>query len=344
MNNLLKAAARKHALARGIVTAQWADIDFDNYIAKHNITERDNLKTVAELISDAENDVGTVVMDELENQVVVAGISEERVVELIAENTAPRVNVVEVRKGDKVLGKVEGAHKDYPVVLAHIAAGVNTAIVGPAGSGKSHMFKDIAKQLGLDYYITGAVQQESKVMGYMTADGKYVRTPFRDAYEHGGLFVMEEFDGSGAKALLAINNHAANDTADFPDGMVKRHEDFVLVMAGNTFGTGASRQYVGRSQLDAATLNRFCFLEVGYDEDLEMAIVTKDYPAAESWVREVQAFRAKVERAGIRHVVSPRNSIMGAKLLAQGLPLDVVRKSALTQNLTADQVKQLSKV
>jgi hypothetical protein len=338
MNNALKAAARKHALVRGIPTASWTEEDFTSYVETHGVVEQDNFKSIAELKAEWDGKAVETVTE----KVVVGGITEERVVELIEENTAPRVNVVEVHKGGEI-AKVEGAHKDYATVLNVLAAGVNCAIVGPAGSGKSHMFKQIAEQLGLDYYITGAVQQESKIMGYMDANGKYVRTPFREAYEHGGMIVIEEFDGSAAKAMLAVNNHAANDTADFPDGMVKRHKDFLLVMAGNTFGTGASRQYVGRTQLDAATLNRFVFLEVGYDEDLELKITLAENPAAESWVREVQDFRAKVERAGIRHVVSPRNSIMGAKLLKQGLPLETVRKIALHQNLSADQIKQLSR-
>jgi hypothetical protein len=338
MNNLIKAASRKHALANGVSTSGWSDTDFESYIAKHGITERDNLKSVAELIHESEQ-----VEDKVEH-IVVDGISEERVIELIEANTEPRKEVVVLQDSTgKELSAVEGQHKDYAPVMAHIAAGVNIAAVGPAGSGKSTMFKKIADQLGLDYYITGAVQQESKVMGYMDANGNYVRTPFRDAYENGGLFVMEEFDGSAAKALLPINNATANQWTDFPDGMVKRHEDFICVMAGNTFGTGASRQYVGRSQLDAATLDRFCFIEIGYDEDLERKITLQKNPEAGSWVTEVQAFRAKVERAGIRHVVSPRASLMGAALLKQGLPLELVRKTALHKSLTTDQLKQLSK-
>jgi MoxR-like ATPase len=186
------------------------------------------------------------------------------------------------------------------------------------------------------------VQQESKIMGYMDANGNYVRTPFRDAYENGGMFVFEEFDGSSARALLAANNATANEYTDFPDKMVKRHEKFVCVMAGNTFGTGASRQYVGRQQLDAATLDRFAFLEVGYDEAIELAAAKQFNDDAGAWVKRVQKFRAKVEAAGIKHVVSPRASIMGAKLLKQGMPEQLVVEMLLHKSLSADQIAQLS--
>ena len=179
-------------------------------------------------------------------------------------------------------------------------------------------------------------------MGFVDGHGTYHRTQFRDAFENGGLFVMEEFDGSGARAMLSINNAAANKWCDFPDGKIAKHDDFVLVMAGNTFGTGASRQYVGRQQLDAATLDRFAFLEIGYDEELETAITLAIDPSAGSWVKRVQAFRSKVARAGLRHVVSPRASIMGAKMLRQGMAEQLVTEMLLHKGMSQDQINQVT--
>jgi MoxR-like ATPase len=235
------------------------------------------------------------------------------------------------------------AHKSYATVMATIAAGVNLAAVGPAGSGKSTIFEHAAEDLGLAYYFQGAVQQEHKVLGYMDANGVYQRTQFRDAYEHGGLFVFEEFDGSGARALLAINNAVAGQWCDFPDGKIKRHENFICVMAGNTYGTGASRQYVGRQKLDDATLDRFAFLEIDYDEDLELAMCEAQFgDVARAWVGRVQTFRRKVAKQGIRHVVSPRASIMGCKLLKQGLDEKLVSQMVLHKGLSADQLAALA--
>ena len=372
MNNLLKSAARKHALSNGIATASWTDQQFAEYVEQHGITERDNLKKgnhstnghtgIKEAMEEAGTTLGrgkdgtikpvakpTGKVDAAIAELIAAtsqqsDLDEERVIELIkAHSTAPTTTRVEIKQQDKQEITRELCHKDYALVLAHIAAGVNVAAVGPAGSGKSTLFKNAAEDLGLDYYTTGAVQQESKIMGYMDANGKYIRTPFRDAYEKGGLIVLEEADGSSARALLAANNATANDVTDFPDGMVNRHEDFVCVMAMNTFGTGASRQYVGRTQLDGATLDRFAFIEIGYDEALERQIALSFNDAAGFWVEEVQAFRKRIEGAGIRHVVSPRASIMGAKLLKQGLPHEVIIKTTLHKGLTADQIKQVSR-
>ena len=365
MNNLLRSAVRKHALANGIATAKWNDGDFNLYAKSHGITERDNLKTVAVSLAAELDNIETVKIEASDLVAVPKGnveaaiaeliaatqgnakLDEARVLELISQHSkAPLLHAVEITNADTgITVSRKNVHKDYALVLAHIAAKVDVALVGPAGSFKSTSLKNIAEDLGLAYYIVSSPQARSEIVGYNDAHSNYVRTPMREAYEHGGLIVIEEFDGSAAKALLSCNNLVANETADFPDGMVKRHPDFICVMAGNTFGTGASRQYVGRTQIDAATLDRFAFIEFGYDEVLEVVVAKSfhDAPAVTAWVAEVQAFRAKVEKAGIRHVVSPRASIMGAKLLKQGLSREVIVKSVLHKGLTADQIKQLSR-
>lgn len=51
----------------------------------------------------------------------------------------------------------------------------------------------------------------------------------------------------------------ANNVCAFPDKMVKKHKDFIVCASGNTYGTGADRKYVGRLEIDAATLDRFAF-------------------------------------------------------------------------------------
>jgi cobaltochelatase CobS len=109
---------------------------------------------------------------------------------------------------------------------------------------------------------------------------------------------------------------------------VNRHPDFVAIAAGNTFGRGASREYVGRQQLDAATLDRFTVFEVDYDEKLELAIAGND-----DWTRYVQNVRKAVEREKIRAIVSPRASISGAKLLAAGLPMAAVAEATIWKGM-----------
>jgi MoxR-like ATPase len=152
----------------------------------------------------------------------------------------------------------------------------------------------------------------------------------------GGVFLFDEIDASSAQALLAFNAIAANDLAAFPCGTVKRHADFVIIAAANTWGSGADAQYVGRAQLDAATLDRFAFISMDYDERLELAISSND-----EWTRYVQAFRRITRQLKIRAVVSPRASIKGGKLLSAGLSWNRVEEMLLIRGLSANEVEQV---
>ena len=120
-------------------------------------------------------------------------------------------------------------------------------------------------------------------------------------------------------ALLAFNAIAANDLAAFPCGTVARHPDFVIIAAANTVGNGANRRYVGRAQLDGATLDRFGFIEMPYDEKLEMHISLNDV-----WTAWVQKCRAVAAEHRMETIISPRASIKGGKMLSAGMSVDKV--------------------
>lgn len=216
-------------------------------------------------------------------------------------------------------------------VLTMLVAGASPMLVGPAGSGKTTLAKQCAKVLGRPFYMANRVSSEYKLTGFVDANGKTVRTAFREAYEHGGLFLLDEVDASDADAMVAFNAALANDAgepAEFPDGMVNRHPDFMAIAAGNTFGRGADRTYVGRNQLDAATLDRFQVYEVDYDEQLEFRIA-----GDAEWTAYVQKVRKAVDAEKVRHVVSPRASIIGAKLLAAGMPRSKVEESCIWKGM-----------
>ncbi len=138
-------------------------------------------------------------------------------------------------------------------------------------------------------------------------------------------------------ALLAFNAALANGHADFPDGAINRHENFVCMAAANTFGRGADRVYVGRNQLDGASLDRFCVINIDYDEKLERALTGND-----SWVDYVQKIRSAIFELKIRHIVSPRASISGAKLLHAGLDKDFVKQSVIWKGLDSDSVYKIT--
>ena len=119
--------------------------------------------------------------------------------------------------------------------------------------------------------------------------------------------------------------------------MIKRHPDFHFIAAANTYGSGATLDYVGRNPLDAATLNRFVFTPVDYDEKLERAMVIAQYgDEYNSWVTIVQTVRRVARDMELRHIISPRSSRDGAKLLKGGLDKAFAFNSTVLRELIKD--------
>lgn len=229
-------------------------------------------------------------------------------------------------------------HEKTETIMQAVMAGLNVYLHGPAGSGKTTVARTIAEALKRPFYFAAKVESEYLLLGFRDARGETVRTQFREAYEHGGVFLFDELDGSSPAAIVALNAALANGICPFPDGTIARHPDFVCIAAGNTVLTGASRAYTGRAQLDAASIDRFAFIEFGYDERMEMALA-----ANKEWCAHVQAVRKAVEARGINHLVTPRATFDGAKALAAGLPWATVERMCIYKGLDDETAEQLSR-
>lgn len=269
-----------------------------------------------------------------------AGIDESAVLAIVQKEmatfTKPLPRVVEITDGAEKR-KVEGLHHYLlPSLIKKAALKTNLMLVGPAGSGKTTLAHQIAIALGVDFYFNGAISSEYKLTGFIDAQGRIVSTAFRRAYEQGGLYLFDEIDASMSDALLAFNAALANGHMDFPDGVIKRHEKFYCIAAANTFGKGADRIYVGRNCLDAASLNRFAMINIDYDEKLERELAANDH-----WTAKVQKIRRNVAEHKIKHVVSPRASIEGAKWLANGIPESEVLEELVYQGMDIDSKRKI---
>ena len=232
-------------------------------------------------------------------------------------------------------------HKNFEHLIRVVHANTPVMLVGPAGTGKSHAAEQVANAMGLDFYAmsVGAQTSKSDIIGYMDAMQNYVRTVFRNAYEHGGLFLLDEIDAGNSNVLIQLNAALANNYMSFPDGMIRRHDKFRMVASANTFGLGASRQYVGRNQLDAATLDRFVVLSWDIDENLEQSLAVGKYGAA--WLDIVRYVRSFVNDQELRVVVSPRATQRGSLLLSHGMDFNDVLHMALLHQFGAEHKRDL---
>lgn len=257
---------------------------------------------------------------------------------------AQEVRPIEIRTETKTK-KLKGVrHNQFENLLKITMAGQPVLMVGPAGTGKTKGAEDAAEALDLSFHSISVGSQTSKsdLVGYMDGGGTYRTTQFRQAYEFGGVFLLDEADAGNSNVLILLNAALSNGYMAFPDGMVHRHPDFRMIATANTFGNGANRQYVGRNQLDAATLDRFTVLVWDIDEKVESAMAgTAD--EGKRWLTAVRAVRKRVlEELELRVVVSPRATLRGAQLLAAGLEFETVLEVALVGNMPAANKSELA--
>lgn len=233
-------------------------------------------------------------------------------------------------------GKLEEVtHEEFETVLSFVMMNEPVMLIGPAGTGKNVICKQVAKILGLNFYFSNAVTQEYKLTGFIDANGTYQETEFYKAFKNGGVFMLDEIDASIPEVLVILNAAIANRYFDFPNGKIEAHEDFRVVAAGNTFGLGASYQYVGRNQLDAASLDRFAQVEIGYSPKIEEAL-TKD----KELINFIRKFRKECAENGNNHIVSYR-TITRLDKMAQVMPIEKCLKTCLLKNMEQDSLNMI---
>ena len=226
-------------------------------------------------------------------------------------------------------------HYRFPLLVRYttLTKMKHVMLVGPAGSGKTSAVEALAKHLNVAFAAQSFCNQTSlqNLLGYMDANGKYVASAFRKVFENGGIFCGDELDNGNPNITAALNSALANGFVQFPDRLVYAHETFVFVGGANTYGMGANAIYVGRNPLDGAFRNRLRIVAWGYDEALESQWCAQ-YNQPE-WVRYVQKCRHAADKLGIRHVISPRASLMGAEALAAGSDWETEEECSLWTGL-----------
>lgn len=316
VGRLLLRAKRKHK--KGTVTVQAEKVDVDAVAAK--------------------------VMEKLGK----GSIDTEAVAKMVfdmMDKRAPRKVEIEVKtpaqpKGKKVKGP---SHKMFEHLVKSATIRLPTGHVpgiflqGEASSGKTTGARMLSEALNLKWHFNGAISFPHEMLGFIDGAGKYHRTPFREAYENGGVYTFDEVDRSDPVALLAVNPHLANGVATFPDKQIKRHPDCIIVCTANTWGLGASAEYSGATKLDAAFLSRFPIrISWDIDPELESQIV----PNA-AWLARVRHARTRARAVGLKVMIDTRTAQAGAELIAAGYTPDEAAGMTYLANLKPEQRIQL---
>lgn len=248
----------------------------------------------------------------------------------------PKTHVIQV--GD-LTHEIDGVvHEAFDMACYLVANDTPVFLSGPSGSGKNVLAQQIADSLGLDFYPINAVQDRFELTGFIDSMGRYQETPLYKAMKYGGVYFHDEFDASQPDAIITLNMAIANREMAFPNEHVKAHENFRVIVAGNTLGYGADNSYVGRQELDEATLNRFVTVPVNYDKNIDNLMADRD----SDLVDFADAWRDAALSEGCRSVCSYR-TVQQLKLLEnfKGSTPATILFGPLLRGMNIDDVRQM---
>lgn len=213
-------------------------------------------------------------------------------------------------------------------------------LVGPAGTGKSTLAMDACAELfGVpkdDFKFNEHFAQISfspdttsgEMVGRCDINGVFHRSEVVRVFAEGGLILFDEIDNADASMLVKLNTAIANDTFATPEGLVRKNKNTVIVCTANTYGTGPDAMYVGRTRLDAATLDRFVCstIEVDYDVKLEKKLAHFLPVEKRKWLEDfVKKVRTEIKEKHFRRLCSTRFVINAIRWFNQGKDSSFIR-------------------
>ena len=287
----------------------------------------DPMSALAGLFGGIEQNVTNKVMEQ-----VNAAIAE-----ILANQVPQRVeHVITLPDGSENRMKDKILHPKFDIILKKVAMGDAVYMFGPAGSGKNILAGQVAEALGLDFYYCSTITQEYKIEGFIDAGGVYHETEFYKAFKNGGLFMLDEIDASCPEALIILNNALEAGYFTFPCGVVKAHEKFRCIAAGNTCGHGATIEFNGRMKIDEATLNRFSIENIDYYDKIEESCSNGDAELVDF----VHEMREASRAAGMYLVLGYRNIKRLAKYVSV-FGISSALESEIIRGMENDDIRQL---
>lgn len=202
---------------------------------------------------------------------------------------------------------------NYQKLERYIENNIPVYLWGNPGTGKTETIIKIAEKLNKPI-VTQSVSPlatKGEFFGFMSIDGKnYVSTVFREAYENGKIFLLDEMDLLSPSLSPVLNQSLSQDFLTFPDKRIPKHKDFLFCGTGNTSGKGSTNGFNGRQVLDNSFLDRFLSIEWFLDENLE-----REISPHVGYCSLVQEIRKVSNKLGIGLPITMRSSILGGKAL-----------------------------
>ncbi len=284
----------------------------------------DALKVLRELAKEMVPDLNEKAKTQIKDE-VYAVIPE--IVALVANLKPEKVIVI---NGEEKKLPNELYHQQFSQICNLVANKFNIYLYGEAGDGKTHLVRQIAKALNLEF-LTMTPSDAIGLLGYTDINGVFQETPFTKWAKNGGLLYLSEFDNVG-DAILSINTALANGFVTINGKRVDLNKNCHFVADGNTKGNGSDSVYTGRNVIDGATMDRFLFVELVHDYKLELALCGNNSDLIEF----MKVFREIKKEKRIKCMATMRASQAIYKLESINYPLDEALKSALLKGLSDD--------
>jgi MoxR-like ATPase len=214
----------------------------------------------------------------------------------------------------------------------NIARGVPSLIVGDRGAGKSTLAERAARLCGRSvetFHLGGVHDAEAFLFGQVVLrDGgtRFVRSRFVESLCIPDLvLVLDELNRASAvhNALLSVLDHQRRLILDLEESdrrVVDVASGVVLIATANH---GA--EFCGVEPVDAALLDRFSAVRVGFPDEEDELLVARTGVAKEratDLVRVAREIRAQFARGALPCTISTRRLLDAAALLALGRPIE----------------------
>ena len=248
-------------------------------------------------------------------------------------------------------------HKQFPFVLECLKLFKRVWLCGPSGTGKSHLIEQCARALGFstnqsnyEYLKGSAGVTESHMTGRMTFDGTFIDGSVSRAFRDGSFLCLDEFDGFDANAGLVFNSVLDNQGVlatpnDKDNPFARKHDDFHVAVASNTWGDGNDFNFAGRGQLDLATLDRLQAVKVyvDYDKNIERALAGDYTNMADC----LWSLRDRCDKNHVRRTISTRLFLDGQKWMLAGKNnsklLDIITTGWTKEELDKVNIRELKR-
>jgi AAA domain (dynein-related subfamily) len=228
-----------------------------------NLIKEETNKKIQSLIEELK-------IEDLQNTIV------NQVSSHLTKKNIHNIDITTFVNAKKMTGKT---HKDFEMILKLVSTKIPLMLFGNAGSGKSHIAKQVTEALDIDFYSMSLNDQTSKtdILGYNDLQNCYQETVFYKSFKNGGLILLDELDSCNSNILTILNSALSNEFCFFGSENVKKNDNFYCIATANTDGQTPNRKYQARNILDFSTLDRFYKVNFEIDNDLENSLLASEY-------------------------------------------------------------------